>query len=416
MSKVIYQLVCRSDGSGVARYTNELHNLLLSEEDIVTDVIQIDTEFDRKNKRGGTQLFKYTLMKADNDTASFLNKADLVIVNSLPDKKDPDREKVLDFVKDSITTKKYIVINDHDSISLSSFQGDILHRKYLILSFDGIVSFDERLQPMKAIKELIGENEFSKRFKKLIHPYSFGDTSNWMPASEKNNRITYLGRFSWTKDPQRLIRGQDTFFKYGFATEMVGIKRTIATACCQNFLYEFNVDEFYDKGVRADAVKLGPSKKTDPEGSRHAIIKKEQCNKVLTQERDPNKTYLFGSYKRELGLEIIRHSAFMADFYSLIKTPYYGNTLEYVLYEAIDYGTIPLMDFSYGESIFVNGKSLVELNAGIFLKRDLSNIDDVCSKMKELLSDNNLYHNYLLNIVDVAKKLTDKKTILDQLI
>lgn len=416
MSRTIYQLVCRSDGSGVARYTNELHSLLASLDDIITEVIQIESAYDIKNKRGGTQLFNYKLLKANEDTAKLLNSADLVIVNSLPDKKDPDRENILDFIKDSITTKKYFAINDHDSISLNAFQGDILHRKELMSSFDGLLSFDKRLQPIKALKELIGEDNLNSKFKRLIHPYSFGDTSNWLKASEKNNRITYFGRFSWTKDPQRLIRGGDTFRKYGFATDMIGIKRSIATACCQNLLYEFNVYEYYDKALRQDAIKIGPSKKTNCDGTKVTIDKKEKCDDVLYKERDPSKTYLFGGYRRDLGLEIIRHSSFMADFYSLPKSPYYGDTLEYVLYEAIDNGTIPIMDYCYGECIHVDGKSLIELNAGIFLKRDLSNIEECCTKMKELVSNDELYHNYLLNILEVAKKLTDKNLIISNLL
>jgi hypothetical protein len=96
---------------------------------------------------------------------------------------------------------------------------------------------------------------------------------------------------------------------------------------------------------------------------------------------------LFDQYKREDGMAALAKSAFGVDFYHLKTAPAYGDTLEYCLYEIMDTGTIPVMDSFTGESckVLSNGyasdKTFKDLNAGVFLNKDCSNIDEFVAQV-----------------------------------
>lgn len=414
----IVQLMARIEGSGVTRYVIELNKgLKLAGHDVEVIYVKAHEKAEMKN---GTQDIPFAVeYDYSDETVKHLNEADLVIINSIMEKKaDPKYHDLwMDLVMHKITTRKAIVCNDHNVLGFAAYYGPLLHNSEFWLAFDKIITFAPKAMVAQKICLACGEEEFNKRFVHLIlpHVYSEDDKKNWVSFDQKLRRITYLGRHSGFKDPTRLLRGRDKFYEHDYELEMRGIKRTINVSTIPDLLYSF-----------------------DEEGNRHpstaCIMASDKKWRVAngialddpmldTPKREKGWCYVFDAYKRDEGLKIVAKSAFGCDFFNLKNDGCYGDDFEYSIFEIIQMGSIPLLDWDagrackmYDENTNCLNKSALELGLGIFIKKDLSNLDECLEQMDDLMNNPQKYDEMRNKIFDAFKKNCDAKSIAQKMV
>ena len=88
----------------------------------------------------------------------------------------------------------------------------------------------------------------------------------------------------------------------------------------------------------------------------------------------------------------------------------------------IDSGTIPVFDLHCAEHCHVyenaesTGKTIKEMDLGIFVNRDCSNMKDVISKLDKLSSSEKEYEAERNKVYEAIKKHTDPKAVCKNLI
>lgn len=394
----------RIEGSGITRYVIELNKALKAlNHDVELIYVKSAEVPEMRNKE--QNISNITEYDYSDNTVNYLNSADLVIVNSIMSAKAEEKyhDLWMDLVMNKIVTRKAIVVNDHSVAGFNAYYGGLLKNSKFWLSFDKIVTFAKTAKVAEKIKEACKTPvEFNKRFVHMLHPYEFDDTKkNWTSVEDKYRRVTYFGRYAPFKDPERLLRGREKFYAHDYELEMRGIKSTIKVSTIPDFMYSFDKE-----GNRI------PSK-TCIAVDEHGWRKKNNVDakdNMLDYDRKKGWCYVFGAYKREEGVEIISKSAFACDFYHLTNDGCYGDDLEYAIFEIVDGGTIPLIDWNAGNACYMydsegnpTGKTALELNAGIFLKKDLSNLDECLEKMDELMNSPEKYEEMRNNIYNIFK-------------
>lgn len=414
----IVQLMARIEGSGVTRYVIELNKgFKLAGYDVEIAYVKAHEKAEMKN---GTQDIPEAVeYDYSEESIKHFNEADIVIVNSIMEKKaDPKYHDLwMDLVMNKITTRKCIVCNDHNVLGFAAYYGPLLHNPEFWLAFDKIITFAPHAKVAEKICLACGsEEEFNKRFVHLLLPHVYDDKvkENWVPFEEKLRRITYLGRHSGFKDPTRLLRGRDGFYAHDYELEMRGIKRTINVSTIPDLLYSF--DENGDRHPSTACIMASDKKWRQANG----IALDDPM--LETPKREKGWCYVFDAYKRDEGLKIVAKSAFGCDFFHLKDELCYGDDFEYSIFEMIEMGSIPLLDWDAGHACRMYdenmqpGKSAYELGLGIFLKEDLSNLDECLKQMDELMNDKAKYDELRNRIFDAFKINCDAKKIAEKLI
>lgn len=411
----IIQFLARIDGSGVTTYVRELNKGLIKAGHNV-EIISVKTGFkdsDGYSAASTQTLDNVTEYEFNDDLTNKLNACDLVIVNSIIDRRAPTRDKWIDLLINKVITKKVIVINDHKSAGFRAYYGDLLKNKDFWMSFDKICTFQYTAKVFQDIIKVIGDTEAQKRYMHLLHPYEFNDNikDTWITADKKFRRVTYLGRHAPFKDNHRLVRGCNEFWAHGYELEMRGIKATINVSITPNLKYEFDENNnvvFETEGPRKGLRKYSKICRliTNKWRKNNGIALDDN---MVNTVRDKNIIYLFDAYKRDEGLDIVSKSAFGCDFYNL-DNGCYGDDLEYTIFEMIEHGTIVLLDYDAGDKIHLydingnrNDKSMLNNQLGIFLKKDCSNIEDCLNIMDKLTSQPALYNNMRIKIYNAYK-------------
>lgn len=414
----IIQLMARIEGSGVTRYVIEINKgLKLAGHDV--EIIYVKSE-EKAQMRNKTQdISDITEYDYSEETVKHLNEADLVIVNSIMAKKCEEKyhDLWMDLVMHKITTRKAIVCNDHNVAGFNAYYGPLLKNSEFWLSFDKIITFAKTAKVAEKIKLACGSDaEFNKRFVHLLLPYDYNDETKkkWIPADKKYRRITYLGRHSSFKDPDRLLRGREKFYAHNYELEMRGIKPTINVASIPDFIYSFD-----ENGKRLDS-------KTCIVVDHCAWRRKngvDMKDNMMDYPRQKGWCYVFAEYKRDEGLDIVSRSAFGCDFFHLKDDGCYGDDFEYSIFEMIDMGSIPLLDWNAGNACRMyditatpTDKTALELGLGIFIKKDLTNLDECLEQMDELMKDPKKYDELRNRIFDTFKINCDPKAIATKLV
>ena len=402
----IIQLLARIEGSGVTRYVIELNKGLVKAGHDV-DIIYV-----RANEKPEMSNFTQDIPNAvyydyTDELVDKLNSADLVIVNSIMEKRaNPGcHDKWMDLVINKITTRKSIVVNDHNVLGFAAYYGPLLHNKNFWMAFDHIVIFDTGAKVWLKIVDLIGKDEAAKRFVRLYLPYELHDEMRniWVKPEDKKRRVTYLGRHSMFKDPERLLRCRDNFYRDNWELEMRGIKRTIKVSTVPDLIYSF--DENGNRILSKACIIVNKNWKAE---NGIAID-----DNMIDTERTPGWCYVFDAYKREDGIAAIAHSAFGADFFHLKAADCYGDNFEYTVFEMIEAGTIPMLDWDAGHAInvfdenFKRIESVYNAGVGVFLKKDVSNIDECLKQMDELIDDPAKYEDMRERCWDYVKAVCD---------
>jgi len=313
--KIIHVLGRGLEGCGVSRYAIEFHNWAKK---AGHDSFLIALE---KPWTVGAYL-KKTLPDLLNlkpaDFESYIDDilaADLVITHSFPPKSS-DAEVCRVWNKLIESPRQAMLVHtchDHHPMSWARnydfFPGILKHDGMLVHATNGKL-------PAK-VKAL--DSQFPVL--PLVLGMEFGNQSDWVPTKQQQRRISYVGRYANFKDPSRMI---PLWAQIGAQNDievtLFGIARVIESAWIRG--------HYQCRDMERSAGKKDFTRRTDRVG-------------------------FYQAYPREVGLEYLRHTAVMADFYTL---PVYGLSMEYAMFEAVDCGSVLLTEPRYVQEapVFLN--------------------------------------------------------------
>ena len=409
----IIQIIANISGGGMTKYICELNkSLQLVGADIKIWRFLIDKEFNSDMIDSENIIIEDKTF--DEDTINELNSCDYVFVNGMPLKKHPEdfKNNYINMIK-NLKSKTVLFNNAHHWRSIIANYGKVFLDKELMMSFYKIAAFSKGNEFFAKMIELYGD-EIEKKYVHLQLPYEFDSSKSlWKKFEDKYPRATYFGRPGGWKDPGRIIAMQPELIKNGFEGEMRGILRSISITSIPNLVYHF------DENGNATSEKSRITQFiTNKWKTEHGF---DINDSLITYTDRHNKVFIFGPYQNAEGMEAISYSMFACDFYHL-KNHQYGDTLEYALYDIINVGSIPMCDYGMGQHLYANenglptNKTLVDLNCGIFVNDDLSNISDVICEMKQCTKNAENYDKLRNYIFEIYKKHADPKGIATQLL
>ena len=382
------------EGAGVTRFADELDYYINNKTDHSIDTYAL---IDKKWGRASMQEhnFKEIDVKRTDlkDFTTKLNTYDIVIYNSIPAKKGFSEQYQQDFVNyivRGVTTFKVGVQHDHKIHSLI--------RNYelwdTMKEMDVYVTHHKNSKFIQKMKEKIDPN-IDDRTIEFSVPISFDRLERYRKSfSDKKRRVTYLGRYATFKDPGRLYPFHPYIRKFDFITELVGIERSIGAL---------------------DKMFKFPGNVKDRHGVEMIDCTRKDVN-VTPEQQTTELPYVYGPYVRSEGLENVSKSLFGVDFFNIIYENY--KNLEYAHLEIIGASTIPLFDYGWGSNTQIqDGTKLTDIdNYGLFLKSDLSNAEEVASKMNEIANNPELAQLYIDTSYEVTKNSFDSKVTIDKLL
>jgi len=364
------------EGAGVTRYVIELSSYLkkIGIEHKVYDLT--DKKWPRRNAQNLPPHEYITKQNIDTFADDVLNKFDYVFIHSVPSTKHSQwaQDGFLKMIKD-IKAKKIIFQNDHKIASI--------HRNAnffeICQSSDGIVSFSATSPFFNKLVQLFGE-DIRQRYIPLINGFNFDNLAQYR-KKEHFKKITYLGRFATFKQPERLFAFLPYAEKNKLHLEMKGVERSLGA-----------LHIFYD-----DIAKRTP---------KHDIIQVDKKSienglSLIHEDRSLKHVYIWGPYEYADGMETLSSSLVGADFYHL-NADAYGNSIEYAMCEIIGVGCVPMFDYHWAENTWVydkgkqTDKKYIDLDTyGLFLKKDLSNAEELVEKINDIYSNKALHKKYL---------------------
>jgi len=387
------------EGVGVTRYVIEL-NSYLNRNKIDNDIFVVT---DKKWGREKAQNFpEYEEINEESIEliSEKLNSYDYVFIHSVPSIKHSEIiiEKFFELVK-NVTSKKVIFQNDHKIQSIRRNANFIEMCQYC----DKIVSHSDTSPFYKKLVNVYGNSILSK----FVHLHVMYDYSNILKyrKEEHLSKISYLGRFATFKDPGRLLKILDKTKTNNIHMDFVGVERSIGATSIFYKDYENRVHN--DDLINMDGY-----------------LRKDDVSKYDFDEnnRDISKIYSFGAYQYDKGLSYVSNSLVACDFYNL-DADAYGDNVEYAQCEIVGMGCIPLFDSHWGENcyVFENGKKtntrFIDLdNFGLFLKKDISNVDEVIEEFIKLRENKSLQEIYRKNSFEIMKGHSDIDWICEQLL
>lgn len=413
----IIQFLGELDEHGVGRYIIEL-NAALKMAGYDVEIVYLKNSYDN-SKKFVQVIPNVVTMEYGEEIINKLNSADIVLINTNVNAKAEDQYRInfYDVISKVTNPIKAAFCNDHNSPHYKTYVNDFTggddHLDF-VRNIDKFVTFS----PLNAVLKKIEKSypDIMKKYVHLQHPYRFSETPNFAPFDKKYRRATYMGRFCQIKDPMRMLRQQQDFIDNNYQLEMRGMVRTFTLAFTPNMVYQFHED-----GTRTTSPFTLDL--TTPK----SIMNKypgEPIDLIHMNDRDINKIYLFGRYKREEGMEAMKYSQYGIDFIYHKKNPIaIGDNVEYIVAEIVDVGTIPLLDYDtmancriYDENGELTGKMAIDYPCGICFKKDGSNIDDVMKQMNELSANKNLYDKYRNDCLAFYKKMFDPVNVANKLV
>lgn len=373
------------EGAGVTRFSIELEHYIkdILNYDYTTFVIE-----DKKWPRAKSQLNNFNIVKVKDDNlknlSNTLNDYDIVLYNSIPAKKgfsDKCKNEFLEYiVKSPKPRKKVIIQNDHKRQSLSR-NANLLE---ISNEMDYILTFSESSQYIKYLKQ--NEINVDSKIITFRNGIDFSLLSKFRKDRENRaKKISYLGRFATFKEPWRLYDFHPYIKKYNFITHLIGIERSIGSL---------------EKMFRQDNKMIDLTNVKNP----------------TYEENDINLPYVYGPYIWDSGLNAISNGMFGAEFFNITEGQ--GNILEYAQLEIIGAGLIPVFDYDWS----ISTKTLDNCtynsieNFGLFLKKDLSNAEEISYKMNEIYNNSDLFDKYLKSSYEVAFNNFDSSISFNELL
>ena len=409
----IIQVISNISGTGATAYFMTLHHAL---KELGHDVCVY--QFSNMDSLSfGTNDLTIVHKEFNQETYDELNSADIILIEGLPHKKESQEYKdaYLDMIQYHIKTKKALFIHSHiyASWTRANYSKRIATKDFL-LSIDKICGFTPENQVMKKFASIIGKEELEKRFVHILLPHNFSKDL-WIDAKDKHKKITYLGRLVRLKDPERLIEMSGDLWDNNWQIEMRGVVRSIGALGFKNLCYKWDEENqvMTNEPSELTCFVTGKTKEkynVDPED--------KNCINLTTNDKQ---IFVFGRYELKDGLEVMSHHSFGVDFFNL-PTDVYGDTIEYAIYDIVNCGTIPVLDEDMAKDIhlYKNGKridkTLFSENAGIFVKKDLSNVNEAIEKMNYLYDNKEEYDKFRNNCYEIYKEFADPIEITKNLI
>ena len=356
------------EGCGITRASIEYKNWL-EENKYKVDVFALT---EKGFSRSKSQPFDYKSFSPKDDVSTKLNKYNKVIYLSVPSITN-SKEGISNFIKywvDKVNKpQKVFIQGDHlkQSLNRNARMWNVVEKCDLAFTYtktsDFGIEFDKRFT-RENLSTFFGEEKPS------IPLYDFRVGMDFNPLKEyrksfpdKKDRISYFGRFARFKHPERVLELRKNL-KQKIIVEMRGLERSIGALDIYNHP---NIIE-------------GKNKQTNF-----------------------TKTYIYGPYVREEGMEEISKSKFGCSFYELDKR-FYGSHVEYAMLEIVGLGLIPIFSKHWGDNTkHISGKPFSSIKySGIYLGKD--NMREVCEEITELNNDEKSYEKYVDKCINIYKE------------
>ena len=338
------------------------------------------------------------------DVINRINSADICFVHDLPNKKSNKtfNDAFIDLVANKIKIRKVTFFNMHKGSSLRMNHKAFLVPEFL-KAFDCICSFTTKSEAMEVVEKFIGKEELEKRAVGMNQPCLIldSDKNGWYKHSDKWNAISYFGRYHPLKDVQRFLRAAKDFGNAGIELNIFGIDQTPSIIGVQDLKYHYDENGNRTKSTLVKWVTKTFLKTYGYDG--------QMCPYSVKFPKTPGIVYCFGPYRYENGMIAMKSTGFGCDFFNL-ENKQYGGNMEYAIYEMVKNGTIPLLDYGVGETMHfyekdgsLSDKSILENEYGVFLKKDLSNLDEVIDKLKWIFSSETTYNSFRTTVFNGFK-------------
>ena len=415
----IIQFLGELDEHGTGRYIIELNKALkMIGHDV--EIVYFENSFD-DDKLFVQKIPNVTCMKYGDELLNKLNSADMVFINIMihVKAKEQSRKEFYDIVNRIDNPTVVAFNNEHGlprwQVYYNEFTGgedklDLLRR------IDKFVTFSPYNKLFQKLKKIYPE--IDKKFVHLQHPYSFSETNNFVDFDNKYRRVTYMGRFASFKDPSYILRHRSHFIDNNYQLEMRGMVRTFTMATVPGMVYvDFNAKPRVKSPFVLELLTQKNINEYYPDES------KNDPDLIHLKDRDIDKIYLFGRYKREKGMEAMSHSLFGCNFIYFKNHLMFGDNVEYTVAEMIDMGTIPLLNYElmsncrlYDKDGNVTDKIATDYPCGICFNREGENAAEAVEQMNKLANDKKAYDKYRHECLAFYKELFNPAKVASKLI
>lgn len=110
---------------------------------------------------------------------------------------------------------------------------------------------------------------------------------------------------------------------------------------------------------------------------------------------------------------LMRSSLFAFSGYKL-KSQNYGNKSDYAIYEYINNKCIVILTEHFLKNAYVDGKSLFDYNAFLYIKDDLSNLQEVADKMKFFKNNSTLAKEHVEKQLEIYREFGNPMRIVNE--
>lgn len=357
----------------------------------------------------------YIMSSFNDETYNTLNSYDYIFMTATPHVSEGDeyKDKFFDMLLNKITTKIIYIPHERQIRGYKRAYDPRMLTPEVLNIWHKIVTFDINAEVFTEFRKIMGDGIIDK-FVELELPYEF-NTNHWKPVSEKDKRITYFGRVNRLKYPGTIIEIAPQLHAAGWQAEMRGITRNIGVVAVKNLVYHW--DEETNKMTKEPSRRILWFNKAYKQ--EHNIDK--SASYLERYDNPTGKVLVFPAYNYNEGIEALSHQAFGCDFFRL-KGNIYGYCGEYAIFDMVTAGVIPVLDYDYASNspVRVNGKdtgkTIYDFGAGLFLKSDLSNVDEVIAEMTYLYENPDEYEKKRQHCLNVFAEHASMDNIVKNLI
>ncbi len=344
------------EGCGITRIAIE-YKSWLEKNDFKADIFAL---IEKKFSRHKSHDFQYQSFSPKDDVSSKLNSYNKVIYVSVPSIKNSN-ECISNFLKYWVRKvnkpQKVFIQGDHlkQSIQRNARMWDVVEHCDLAFTYSKNSYFGIEFNKRFNSDSIFPDKDYSMPLHTFRVGMDFDSLKDYRKRfKNKKSRISYMGRFARFKNLDRVLDLRK-HLKKKIIVEMRGVEQSIGALDIYN---------------------------------HPQVITKENNQSCF------DKTYVYGLYARNDGLEELSSSKFGCSFYEL-DNKFYGSHIEYAMLELVGTGTIPIFSKHFGDNVkHISGKSFSSIrHSGIFMDRN--NIDDVCEEIETLNNNQKSYDNYV---------------------
>lgn len=314
-----------------------------------------------------------------------LNTYDIVVFNSYPSNKF-NAKAIVSFYENlvkKVTTIKMGFMHELNKTNIDKIPFVV----GLMNQMDVIYNFSEETWFSKTISQVLPSKVLGQRVKKFTMWFNFEELEeNYRDKyrlSDKQRKITYIGRWTTMKDPRRildlapLLKARDPNFK----CELMGIERSI--------------------------------------GAKYDIFDHPNALDMTGKKRPENPTGfvpVYGPYVRDEGMKHLAQSLFGASFYRMPKAPQdYGDRMEYAQIEIIAVGSLPVFDRHWGEHNHTSdGTRYIDIPYSA-LYSDREDLNGTVELLLGVANDETLQKRYRDTSYELVKREFNADTVLPQM-